>query len=114
MTKLYNLNNLKSMIGDDLKAVEEFVSLFLDTSQQTMETLNAAYDEENYTQVGAMAHKLKSSIDLMGIDALKTDIRTIEKIGKNQDDLGELKTLLPRLNEIMEKVYAQMNEEFEK
>lgn len=110
--KLYNLDNLISMIGSDSESIKEFVDLFLDTSVQTMNELNSSYEAENISQVGAMAHKLKSSIDLMGISSLKTDIRSIEKIGKELKNVNMLKELISNLNQVLQLVHKQMKEEF--
>ncbi|MBL6963832.1 MAG: Hpt domain-containing protein [Bacteroidetes bacterium] len=111
--KLYNLDNLISMIGSEPESVKEFVHLFLDTSSQTMIQLNEAFEAQNYTQMGALAHKLKSSIDLMGIESLKKEIRTVEIIGKDQNNLQKLDDLIPKLNRILEEVYKQMQAEIE-
>jgi HPt (histidine-containing phosphotransfer) domain-containing protein len=101
------------MIGADKVALQEFVKLFLETSAETMDELNSSFDSKDYGQVGAMAHKLKSSIDLMGIESLKTDIRTIERIGKDQDDIESLNDLIPKLSSTLKQVYIQMEHELD-
>ncbi len=39
---------------------------------------------QNWAQVGKLAHKLKSTIDSMGISSLKDTIRQIEQSGKKR------------------------------
>ncbi|HPD64642.1 MAG TPA: Hpt domain-containing protein [Bacteroidia bacterium] len=109
--KIYDLANLKSMIGDDETAIKEFVSLFIETSAETLEELNQAFQSKDFSQVGSLAHKLKSSIDLMGIESLKEEIRKIERIGKEMTDLELLPTLIEKLNDGIEIARNEMKKD---
>jgi len=100
------------MIGEDKDVIIEFVQLFVDTSVQTLAEMQNALSENDFINVGSLAHKLKSSIDLMGIECLKSDIRTIERFGKEKINTNELPGLIDRLSSVIKQVHVQMNEDF--
>lgn len=105
----YNLSHLINMIGDDQDSIKEFVALFIETSTVTLSELNEAFEQKNYSLMGSLAHKLKSSIDLMGIDSLKSEIRKIERIGKEMYGFEDLPELVKKLNEVLKTVHQAMN-----
>ncbi len=109
--KKYNLTNLKNMIGDDPQAIKNFTSIYLTTSRQVMDDLLTAFDASDYPKIGALAHKLKSSIDLMGITDLKEDIRTIEANAKEAINLNELPALIAKLKRTIRIASSQLEED---
>jgi len=108
----YNLSNLKNMVGDDPDVILEFINLFVDTSAQTLSDLNNAHNAKDYPTVGSLAHKLKSSVDLMGIESLYDTIRIIERSGKEQINIPSLPDHFSKLNDVLEIVYRQMKTDF--
>lgn len=89
---LYDLSQLKEISGGDESFMESILDTFKTEMPQMLNELKAAYSAGDLQTVGQKAHKMKSSIDLMGIADLKQTIRSIEKQGKSNtdDDLPEL------------------------
>ena len=112
-SNLYNLDTLKSMIGPDDRFIKDFVELFLTTSSQTLKEINNSFSDKNYEVLGSLAHKLKSSVDLMNIESLKQDVRQIEKIGHGGIQPDELPALITNLNQVMNRVFEQLKKEFQ-
>ena len=110
--KLYALDNLKNMIGDDESTIKEFIQVFIDQSKQSLELLNKKLEEKNFLEVGKLAHKLKSSIDLMRIEKLRNVVRETETIGKEGQPNELLNENVSYINEILEQVIYQINKDF--
>ena len=60
------------------------VNLFIETVPQNVGELKKCLQNEDWEQVSKQAHKLKSTVDSMGIKSLKTIIRTVEANAKQK------------------------------
>ena len=61
---------LKSLVGDDMATVCDFLSQFLDSARAQAAEISASCDREDNRRVGAVAHKLKASSRSVGALAL--------------------------------------------
>lgn len=110
--KLYDLSMVEAIAGGDDGFVKRMVQLFLETMPQTLGDLQTQTAAENWQAVGKNAHKLKSTIDSMGIESLKEDIRNIESNGKNNQDVEHLAQLVSKVVLIMGQVVAQIKSDY--
>lgn len=55
------------------------IGLFMETMPPAVLEMKQHLSDKNWAALGAVAHKIKPSIDTMGIDLLKEDIRSIER-----------------------------------
>ena len=111
--KLYNLRNLEKLVGNDKESIRNMIELFMSDTQQQWEKLMDEYKHSNMTAVGEVAHKLKASIDMMGIDSLRDVIRNIEKCGKENNVTPELPALLTPCQETLRDVMEQVKKELD-
>ncbi len=86
---------LKAMVGDDPAVVSEFLHDFRSSAAQIAAELKSAYVAGQAVQVGALAHKLKSSARSIGALALGELCAEIEQAGK-AGRIAVLTELLPR------------------
>jgi PAS domain S-box-containing protein len=111
--KLYDLAMVQSVSGGDEGFVKRMVQLFIDTMPPSIKELQQEVKQQNWVAVGKLAHKLKSTIDSMGITQLKQEIRTLELNGKKGEDVDVIPGLADRVTEIIEKCIAQLKNDFE-
>jgi len=71
-----------------------------------------AYRQNNLKLMGAVAHKIKPSLDNLKIEKLKEDIRIIEKAGKENASPPDLSELLSKTREILTLVVQKMKHDF--
>lgn len=95
--KLYDLTMVESISGGDQDFIKKMVQLFVDTMPQNLKDLQQSLKEENWEMVGKHAHKMKSTIDSMGITSLKDDIRTVEAGGKTKTNLEQVPVLIEKV-----------------
>ncbi len=103
--KLFDLSMINIIGKDDPAFVKKIISIFLDTMPTSLANLMKASDEKNYEQVAKVAHKMKSSIDSMGITPLKDIIRELETVTEGNE---RTEFLLETVKNTMNKVFTQM------
>ncbi len=108
--KLYNLGSLKEIVDHDREEIIEMLEMFLDLAPATLAEMQEAYQEQNYEELGKLAHKLKSSLRLMEINVLEPVILAIEKDSKEKRNLENLDMFMNKLNEILPKAIRQIRE----
>jgi len=109
--KLYNLNQLLSVSRNDSAYCKKMISIFIEQSTTAISQINESYDSKDLSVIYSIAHRIKPSIDLMGIDILRDNIRYIEKNSKELNDSEELKKQINILFTVLNKVINQLKEE---
>jgi HPt (histidine-containing phosphotransfer) domain-containing protein len=105
---LYDLSTLQDLSSGNPEFVDKLVKMFIDLTPSLIERIELGLKEKNYAEVGAAAHKLKPSIDVMGIRSLKDTVREIEIYAKEQTQLDQLDDLFNALKNTLEKVFQQL------
>jgi CheY-like chemotaxis protein len=108
--KLYDLSFVKTLSKGNEAFVSKMASLFVDLVATNTEILAKAFDESNNDLLRKTAHKIKPSIDQMGISSLKNEIRCLEN---HKDDMQktELHVLVNTIVSQLLKVVEQLNED---
>ncbi len=109
--KLYNLADLKLIQKDDEGFVKNIVGLFINNVPKNASEMVIACDNSDWERVYFLAHKMKSSIDLVNIESIKSDIRRVELNAKTRQNLEEIPEKAALINTVVEKAAAQMKEE---
>lgn len=109
--KYYNEQLLLSMGKGKIEFVKKMVCLFLQTIPSDMLLLAKSSSEKNWPLVEKTAHRMKSSIDGMGIASLKKTIRDIEKKAITAPTLN-LSNSIASLNETLSQVIIQLKQDF--
>jgi len=108
--QLYDLSGLKEIHQNDETFIRIIKDAFINhTPADATKMLNAC-SAGDWAQVGFLAHKLKSSIDILKIACIKDDIRVIESNARLQKQLTALPELVQKVNIIIAMTAKQMNE----
>lgn len=76
--KFINTEYLDSVSGGDPVIIREIVTMFRDQSIEISGEMKLLFDSKNYKSLGALAHKAKSSVEIMGMSDLGSMLRTLE------------------------------------
>jgi CheY-like chemotaxis protein/HPt (histidine-containing phosphotransfer) domain-containing protein len=99
---------LKEILGtDDPALIKEFYADFLRTALATVTEIEAAYRRRSAKEVGALAHKLKSSARTVGADALADQCEKLERVG-GAEDWDQLDSSMPALGGLFVQVERWM------
>ncbi len=108
--KLYDLSQLISLSGGNSDFVNKMVQMFLEMTPDIVGRINNGYAENNLDEVGAAAHKIKPTIDMMGITLLRDSIRQLESNAKNRTNLDTIPGLIQDVNDVLNRVMLQLQE----
>lgn len=110
-SRLYDLSMVHSVSGGDEGFIQRMVALFIETVPQNVQDLKTAMQEENWEQVGKTAHKLKSTIDSMGIRSIRQEIRTVEANARQKESLQDIPSLVSNIDSVIRECIGQLRAE---
>jgi HPt (histidine-containing phosphotransfer) domain-containing protein len=83
-SQLYDLSKLKEMSRGNTPFVVKMLQIFVSLTTKSIEDMQVAWGNKDIDRLRQIAHKIKPSIDDMGIQILKNDIRTMEQFPAEQ------------------------------
>ncbi|KAA3624395.1 MAG: PAS domain S-box protein [Bacteroidetes bacterium] len=107
---LYDLSTLEQIAQGNEPFIKQMIDLFIDQSAKSLLEIKKAYREGNFETVSKVAHRLKPSIDNMGITSLKEIIREIEKSAETLQFSPTMDSLIQDLENGIERVTSQLKE----
>ena len=110
---LYDLGALKDISSGNHEFTISLVKIFLDTIPANSAEMVQASADGNWIMVSKLAHKLKSTIDMMRIKSIAQDIRILELDGKSNVSKDNLPALARKVNVVILKASNQLREEFD-
>ena len=109
---IYNLDMLKEMCGGDKSFLTMMIQLFVDTVPEIITQMKTASKAGNWVEVGGLAHKVKPTIDSMGIESLKEVIRDIEMQGKSSSNTENIPDKVETVTSTLQECIDQMKKDF--
>jgi PAS domain S-box-containing protein len=110
-SRLYDLSMVQSVSGGDEGFIQRMVALFIETVPQNLQDLKSALQQENWEQVGKTAHKLKSTIDSMGIKSIRQEIRAVETNARQKESLQDIPSLVTNIDSVIRECIGQLQAE---
>ncbi|HLP73482.1 MAG TPA: Hpt domain-containing protein [Bacteroidales bacterium] len=76
--KYINPEYLESVSSGDPGIIKEIVSMFGEQIREVSGQMNSLLENKDYLNLGLLAHKVKSSVSIMGMDDLASMLKTFE------------------------------------
>ncbi|HQR94954.1 MAG TPA: response regulator, partial [Sediminibacterium sp.] len=113
---LYDLTMVRQIGKGNPDFIGKMVTLFLEQLPSDISKLKEYSQKDEWESLSKLAHRMKPSIEGMGIHSLKTIIRELETRSRNNESIhsSELKKMVAFTCETMEKVLVQLRLEFPK
>jgi len=86
--KFINTEYLDSVSGGDHEIINEIVSMFREQVVEMYNEMRTLLADKNYSSLGMLAHKAKSSVAIMGMNGMAEMLKTFEleaREGKNSE-----------------------------
>jgi HPt (histidine-containing phosphotransfer) domain-containing protein len=103
---------VEAISGGDESFVRRMVQLFIDTMPPSLEELQRETHAANWDSVSKLAHKMKATVDSMGIASLQETVRTIEHNGKKGEHAEVIPALVAQFVSVIQDCIAQLKEDF--
>jgi len=106
--ELFDLSKLEAIAPGNSSFKQNMVQLFISVSTTSLQEMQLAFEQKNVDEIKRLAHRLKPSINSMGITSLQEDIKQLElgvlsetEMGKS---IGKLKSVLGQVNKALESI----------
>ncbi len=108
--KYVDLSYLESIGEGDNKFKNELVEIFRNQIPIFIKQLTENLNNKNYDEIGAIAHKAKSSVAMLGITELINDMEKLEMDTKANKNIESYPKLVQRFVEISNKVLLEIKD----
>lgn len=105
---LYDLSQLESISKGDKNFIKKMVELFIREGEKSIHEITEAYNLQNIAKVKSIAHKMKPSIENMGIMCVSEELRVLENAELSLENYEELGLHVQRLEKVMCSVILEL------
>jgi len=101
---IYDFSKLNQISNGNKDFEKKLLGVFIDTVPESINKLRLSCAERNSENMAKMAHKLKTTINAMGIEQLKGPIQNLEDAANAKKDIKELTSLATKINDTLEEI----------
>lgn len=108
---LYDLSKLNAMSKHDNTFIKKIMNLFIVEATASLEEIDKAMRTNDFAKLKSLAHRMKPSIDNLGIHSLRNEIREIESLALKNESSERLTQLIEQLKDTLVKVIDSLQNE---
>jgi HPt (histidine-containing phosphotransfer) domain-containing protein len=108
MNVVLDLTYLNTISEGDKEFINDILNTFLEEMPKDMEQMSKAIELNDNVLVGKMAHKVKATLHLLGLEELKSLALKIEQTAKENQEHPEIQHWAKNLIISMDKVYPNI------
>ncbi len=109
--RLYELSQLEKIASNNQSFIKKMVMLFVNQAPADVREIREAFAEGNLSTVRSVAHRMKPSLDNLGIHSLHGLIREIETSPETADPGGQSEKNIAELERVISLVVYQLRKE---
>ena len=108
--KSTNLSSLNNLSRGNSEFVQKMITIFIAQTTETIEKVEDAIEVKNYLEVSRLIHKIKPSIEGIGIISILEEVKLLEKISAENNNKKLINSLFNTIKFTLEKVILQLKE----
>ena len=108
--KHVNLDVLKEISEGSNDLMRDLIFLFISQIPVFIEQLDYYNKNEDYISLGKLAHKIKSSVSMMGISELSSDMKKLEQLAQAKKDTKKYPEYIERFKCISTEAVSELND----
>ena len=112
MALQYNLVKVYEISENDTEFALQIVTLFLEEVPAEISSIKAAIKEKDYTRAYAASHKIKPTLDLLGMDIAYEENIQIMNWTKSEGKKKEIKEVFKSLKDRIELAIKEIKKDF--
>jgi len=85
--KYINVSYIEEVCGGDKELIAEIIGIFRQQVAEFNEEFHMLHNNQDYFNLGLLAHKAKSSVAIMGMEELARGLKELELKAKVGDDI---------------------------
>lgn len=107
----FDLGYLRSVSGNNQAFLQEMIQTFVETIPPVLNEMDTCLSENNLKKLSRLAHQIKPSFSLMGMDSLRNNVVQIEEHADQKKELHELQRLTQEFIQDCTIVIAELRKE---
>lgn len=112
MALYYNLSKVYALSENDNDFVSQIATLFVTEVPADLEQIANGIEQKNYDQTFRFAHKIKPTLDLLGMTVAFDEIILVENWSKKQGKRKEIKETFKSISNKIEKAIKEISKDF--
>lgn len=108
----YNLSKVHALSDGDNDFVMQIIDLFLSEIPEDLKEVKAGIEDKDYNKAHAFAHKIKPTLDLMGMSVAFEEILLVEAWAKNQGKRKEIKDTYKSIKTQVDNAVIEIKKDF--
>ncbi|MCG3166943.1 MAG: Sensor histidine kinase RcsC [Bacteroidia bacterium] len=112
--RVVNTESLRELTGDDDAFMAEMIEIYLRNTPSMLKELKSSFKKQDFETLKRMAHKLKSSLGMMGMNESLTIADSIEHFDESNVDQSILKLQIERLSDLISASLNELKKELQK
>lgn len=108
--KFINMEYLDSVSGGDVGIINEIVIIFKEQSVEIYNEMKSLLASKNYTSMGLLAHKAKSSVAIMGMNEMAIMLKTFELQAKEGKETQLYENYIERFRSETEEAIRELDD----
>jgi HPt (histidine-containing phosphotransfer) domain-containing protein len=113
MALTYNLSKVNELSDNDPDFARQIVVLFTEEVPPEIRNIKEGLKEKDHRRVYQAAHKIKPTLDLLGMDLAYEDVLTIEAWTKAAGKKKEIKEVVKSLKHKVEDTLRELKKDYE-
>ena len=103
-----DLKYLQQMTGNDSSAMKEVIELFLHQLAEMRAEFDLLLHQKNWLELSRLAHKIKSSALMMGIEPIADEMKELEILAKEGKNTEKYPDYLTRFITIVDLIEVEL------
>jgi hypothetical protein len=108
----YNLSKVHALSDGDNEFVMQIIDLFLTEIPEDLKQVKFGIEEKDYTKTHAFAHKIKPTLDLMGMNLAFEEILLVEAWTRKEGKRKEIKDTYKSIKLQVQNAFKEIKEDF--
>ena len=108
--QIVNLTYLNDMSGGNKEIMNEMISIFISQVSEFATEMKQLNNNKEYLKLGNLAHKAKSSISIMGMENLATELKKFELQAKAEKDVDKYDKFIDHFKELCNLAIDELKE----
>jgi PAS domain S-box-containing protein len=105
----FDFTYLRNVSGNNEEFIREMILTFIQTIPPILSEMNASVTEQDWNKLSRLAHQIKPSLALMGMNELRSKVVYIEENGKSKRNLHDLPNITNGFINLCEEIIPQLS-----
>lgn len=108
----YDLTGIQKLGQGDEVFIKKIITLFITQTQEMIPMIDLAFNNQNFAEIARLVHKLRPSVEAVGIASISEEMRELEVSAKEQSmESSKMYSLFEKIKNILIEAIEQMKED---